>query len=965
MRSSGGCDGDMRTASTHIQSCGCAFAIEETADDMYPSGLRILGVSQNAVEAPWAYASSVSDLLGKDLGHLLRVECVRTVRSLVTRYAQACKPSHEDDDHISPKANRITADACPSPRIRGELRPGAASGAEGDIASFTVTGSNPGVYLVDVERHGSDCARVEHTPGLLLLGDLLESIPVGSNPVESTAALCDALAKSMPAYDRVMVYRFAPDGSGQDDGSGEVVHESVRAGADIGSSYLNLRFPALDIPPIARKLFKLVGVRFIADTSAPAVPMITLHDQASSPLDLFRSALRAPAECHLRYLRNMGVKASLVVSIAVDGGTWGLFSFHSYTRTVHPSCEERLSVEMAASVVSSLISRYQREEIAATALSLSRTLGNLGNYTRVNDFLSADHHSLLGILDVDAVILCEHLRSVTLYGKKDITLSLEECQELRNGDGDESSEMAISFRTLGARGVAFFWVRSFFVAFLRGSIANSVKWAGNPDAPVNKDEVMTPRASFELFMRTSGARCKAWSPLTVDLLNMVRQGFSSQLYAEALPADLQETFARVSHELRTPFHGVMGALEILEAGNGIMGAEEQLDVIRSALRCGGSMMSTLNDILEIAKDRNNTEVVRGRFSASGPIVLAVAAMGLFAAAESVELTVEIGPPDDVLEVTGDMRRIKAIVQNLVNNAIKFTPSGGKVRISLVVFDSLQEVTDWWAKETGRFGAQTWMASSGGESAPGTGSSQAIKWHVYCVEDSGIGVLPADLPHLVEAYRQISHGASRSHAGTGLGLHICRTHMEAMCGSFGIASTFSEKDTSGGTLFAVVLPLDSEEPGAAVNTQEPLEAEVNLRLLDHKIRRFFKDNGADVEVMSATDGFIALEMHEAARRNQSHGSVLAGMFIDFHMPDLDGIECTKRIRLLEADNGWSRIMICGCTADPTQAIRRVFQNAGGDEVISKPWCPGQVESICNAMVANVLNAEQKSGGDGGA
>ncbi|CAM9846232.1 unnamed protein product [Ectocarpus sp. 6 AP-2014] len=966
MGSSGGCDGDMRTASTHIQSCGCAFAIEETADDKYPSGLRILGVSQNAVEAPWAYASSVSDILGKDLGHLLRVECVRTVRSLVTRYAQACKPSHEDDDHISPKANRITADACPSPRIRGELRPGAAPGAEGDIASFTVTGSNPGVYLVDVERHGSDCARVEHTPGLLQLGDLLESIPVGSNPVESTAALCDALAKSMPAYERVMVYRFVPvDGNGQDDGSGEVVHESVRAGADIGSSYLNLRFPALDIPPIARKLFKLVGVRFIADTSAPAVPFITLHGQASSPLDIFRSALRAPAECHLRYLRNMGVKASLVVPITVDGRTWGLFSFHSYTRTVHPSWEERLSVQMATSVVSSLISRFQREKVAATALSLSRTLGNLGNYTRVNDFLSADHHSLLGVLDVDTIILCEHLRSVTVYGKKDIALSLEECQELRNGGGDESSEMAISFRTLGARGVAFFWVRSFFVAFLRGAIANSVKWAGNPDAPVNKDEVMTPRASSELFMHTSGARCKAWSPLTVDLLNMVRQGFSSQLYAEALPADLQETFARVSHELRTPFHGVMGALEILEAGKDTMGKEEQVDIIRSALRCGGSMMSTLNDILEIAKDRTNTEVARGRFFASDPIVLAVAAMGLFAAAESVELTVDIGPPDDVLEVTGDVRRIKAIVQNLVNNAIKFTPSGGRVRISLAVFDSLQEVTDWWARESGRFGAQTWMASSGGESAPGTGSSQAIKWHVYCVEDSGIGVLPADLPHLVKAYRQISHGASRSHAGTGLGLHICRTHLEAMFGSLGIASTFSEKDTSGGTLFAVVVPLDSVESGAAVSTQEPLEAEVNLRLLDHKIRRFFGDNGADVEMMSATDGFIALEMHEAARRNQSDGPVLSGIFIDFHMPNLDGIECTRRIRLLEADNGWSRIMICGCTADPTEAIRRVFQNAGGDEVISKPWCPGQVESICNAMIANVLNAEQQSDGDGGA
>ncbi|CAM9410468.1 unnamed protein product [Ectocarpus sp. 4 AP-2014] len=142
-----------------------------------------------------------------------------------------------------------------------------------------------------------------------------------------------------------------------------------------------------------------------------------------------------------------------------------------------------------------------------------------------------------------------------------------------------------------------------------------------------------------------------------------------------------------------------------------MGAKEQMDVIRSTLRCGGSMMSTLNDILEIAKDRNNTEVIRGRFSAPIPTVLTVAAIGLFAAAESVGLSVDIGPPDDFREITDDMRRIKAIVQNLANNAIKFTPSGGEVRISLAVFDSLQEITDGWAKETAGSGPKRgWRAS---------------------------------------------------------------------------------------------------------------------------------------------------------------------------------------------------------------------------------------------------------------
>ncbi|CAN0523554.1 unnamed protein product, partial [Ectocarpus sp. 12 AP-2014] len=79
----------------------------------YPSGLRIVTVSQNIMQAPWVQASSESDILGKDLGDMLREECVQTVRSLVTRYTQARQPRN---DRISPKVNRTTADiySCPA-----------------------------------------------------------------------------------------------------------------------------------------------------------------------------------------------------------------------------------------------------------------------------------------------------------------------------------------------------------------------------------------------------------------------------------------------------------------------------------------------------------------------------------------------------------------------------------------------------------------------------------------------------------------------------------------------------------------------------------------------------------------------------------------------------------------------------------------------------------------------------------
>ncbi|CAN0229700.1 unnamed protein product, partial [Ectocarpus sp. 4 AP-2014] len=89
-----------------------------------------------------------------------------------------------------------------------------------------------------------------------------------------------------------------------------------------------------------------------------------------------------------------------------------------------------------------------------------------------------------------------------------------------------------------------------------------------------------------------------------------------------------------------------------------------------------------------------------RFTASSPVLLTMAAMSPFAATESVDLVADTGPADGILEVIGDSRLIKGVVQNLVNNAIKFTPPGGKVRVFLVVLDSLQDATNWWAKEAG-------------------------------------------------------------------------------------------------------------------------------------------------------------------------------------------------------------------------------------------------------------------------
>ncbi|CAM9308085.1 unnamed protein product, partial [Pylaiella littoralis] len=978
-----------------IQSCGYLLAVVEeagTASSDFPSGLRIIGASQNVETIPWVDVSAAAVLHDKDLGYVFQAGCLGTVRSLVARHRKSCKLRY---DRVSTKADRNKADIYPcfAPTLHAQPHLPVVNEHRIEGWTCTVADSNPGVYLIEIEPKKSPhpAGRELIMPDVLLqtttAADLLGYVPVGANPEDTTAALCAAFMEALPAYDRVMVYRFAPDGTG------EIIAESIRPGSETKVSYLNLRFPAEDIPPKTREMLKLNGVRFIADTSARGVPVRVFDEKIAAPLDLTMSALRAPPDCHLTYLLNMGVKASMTVGIVVNGELWGLYVCHGCTRAVHPVCEERVVMEMAATVTASLITKHRVGEVAMTSLSLSRTLGKISQFTKVKHFLAAEHRALLSILDVDTIILSENLRSVTVYGNKEFSLTVEDCKGLARLDG--GLDGAVMLGSMETKGVAFFSVRSFFVAFLRGSIARHVKWAGKPDPPLTGREEwrLSPRASFDLYMETTAAQFKAWSPATVDLLEMVSQSLSSHAYAEALPVDLQEVFEQVSHELRTPFHGVMASLDMLKGGHGAMDAQEQLSIIKAAIECGGSMMSSLNNILDIAKDCNNIDVAQDQSLPSSPILLTVAAMTPFAKSESLELVANIGAPaDGFLEVIGDERRIKAILQNLVTNAIKFTPRGGEVKISLVMFDSLEEGLGWWTKVAGRFNGKVLMGNvtdddnnsdddnvkNNDKDDPGTGEEPSLlplaaakKCHAFCVEDSGAGVLSSNLPHLVAPYRQMLYG---SHPGTGLGLHICKEYVEIMNGAFGIASTLSEEGRpGGGSMFVVLLPLclaevKAESPAPAPPGLEPrmTKEAAPIALLQHKIGMCFKaSNACRAEVLIAADGLLALDVLTTLRSTQPSGddAVLAGMFVDMNMPNLDGVECTKRVRLLEEENGWLRMPIYGCTANIRGRAQQIFQGAGVDGVLPKPWQRGQVEDVCTAMVEQFLEAEKHKAAGG--
>jgi len=160
--------------------------------------------------------------------------------------------------------------------------------------------------------------------------------------------------RALTGFDRVKVYRF------DEQGSGEVVAESLRPGVD---SFLGLHYPASDIPPQARKLYLRNIFRVIADVNGVPVPVAPALDAKGEVLDLSLSVLRAVSPIHIEYLKNMGVAASLSISIIADGKLWGLFACHHYSPRL-PGFAYRTAAELFGQMFSLMLESRERREAA-------------------------------------------------------------------------------------------------------------------------------------------------------------------------------------------------------------------------------------------------------------------------------------------------------------------------------------------------------------------------------------------------------------------------------------------------------------------------------------------------------------------------------------------------------------------------------------------------------------------------
>ncbi|MBB4611799.1 HWE histidine kinase domain-containing protein [Novosphingobium taihuense] len=349
--------------------------------------------------------------------------------------------------------------------------------------------------------------------------------------------------RALIQFDRVMVYRFAADGSG------EVVAEACRPG--IGQ-FLGLHYPATDIPVQARQLYLRNMLRVIGDVHAKPVPIHPALDENGAPLDMSLSLLRSVSPIHIEYLKNMGVDASLSISIIVDGKLWGLFACHHYSAN-NPNFERRAVAELFAQMFCMRLESRERQatvEYERRARDISdQLLGAVAS----DEALLRDPDWLADILThaipADGVGVwlsggyafsgqcppTEDFRRIvralnaTAAGKVYATDNIGSLVP----DAEHFSDKAA-----GLLAIPISRSPRDYVVLFRSEMVRSVRWAGDPHKPVEygpNGPRLTPRQSFAEWKELVRGKSQ---PFTTSELRV----------AETLRATLIEVVLRLSDE---------------------------------------------------------------------------------------------------------------------------------------------------------------------------------------------------------------------------------------------------------------------------------------------------------------------------------------------------------------------------------------------------------------------------------
>ena len=375
----------------------------------------------------------------------------------------------------------------------------------------------------------------------------------------------------------------------------------------------------------------------------------------------------------------------------------------------------------------------------------------------------------------------------------------------------------------------------------------------------------------------------------------------SEAAAEAANLAKSRFLATMSHEIRTPMNGILGMAQMLQSP--VLSPSERQDYAQVILSSGQTLMTLLNDILDISKIEAGKFQLDSTPCAPDQLVFETQAL-FFGAAKTKGLQLDAtwrGLPGP--HYLADAQRLRQMLANLVGNAIKFTAQG-TVHIE--------------GCEIGRTGDTALLELS--------------------VSDTGCGVAPDQLSRLFLPFTQVDSSTTREYGGTGLGLSIVHQLARLMGGEVGVQSTLGQGSRFWFRFQAQLAPAN-DPPLPAHQTGQGEALAPQQQALRGRVL-VAEDNAANCAVIDAM--LSQLGLHRVLVRNglQALNAITQGdapdlVLMDLHMPVMDGYAATALIRQWEVEHPRARLPIIALTADAFADDRERCQAAGMNEVLTKP------------------------------
>jgi light-regulated signal transduction histidine kinase (bacteriophytochrome)/CheY-like chemotaxis protein len=530
-------------------------------------------------------------------------------------------------------------------------------------------------------------AEPSESPGELNAGmmvrSMLDRMQGEANPAREAARLIQALT----GFDRVMIYRFSPDGSG------EVIAERVRGSLE---PYLGLRCPAADISLDARALLLRNPTQMLYDIGAAPSLILSYRGGTDEPFDLSLSTLCTASATRLEYLKNLGVGATMTMSLLRDGALWGLISCH-HGLPHHISFEQRTAAELFAQIALFFIERREREELATYEVH-TRQIHDQLIATIVGDDAMGDNLVKLAsrmteLVPCDGIVVCvddrvafdgvtptrEEFLALRRFLNRSVARQIYATDEL---GGVYPSARDFAMRAAGMLVIPISRSPGDYCVFFRREIIESVTWAGQ-DGTL---EAAWPGGSFGAWRESMRGHSTPWSPaelraaetLRVTLLEVVLH-FTGEAEKESRSATQKQQLliAELNHRVRN----ILGLIRGLIAQS--RGSAANVDALATVLGDRVQALARAHD--QITASSWGPGALAALIATEADACLGLGAGRIHAAGGAVLLE-----PQAFLTMT-------MVIHELLTNAAKFGALSvpyGKVNIEWALEAGGDIIIDW-------------------------------------------------------------------------------------------------------------------------------------------------------------------------------------------------------------------------------------------------------------------------------